>query len=368
MLFCNRHTLITLIINILIFSSCKKSADINFEVNGKLENLAEKEIYAVKNFSLDSISIDTIKPSDGGVFKLIGFIENPTLVTLFYTDKFPPLRFFIDKNYSVQIKGNAQDPLSIEVKGGLINNDLNNFRRENNNLLMSRFRILDKDTPADPAFLKNVDFQLSRIVREYVEKNPTKLSSVVLMDEFSKGTLSPELLNQDIKLLEGPAADYYLTTSLKDYNDKALASSIGADAPQIELKDTKGKSVKLTDFKNKSVLLIFDLKDAPQNGIYFNKLKDTQKLLSKKIDFISIVVDEDSEKPDPKTIKIANSLDWTVLLDSKKWNSKEVIKYNITTLPYMILISPEGKILERGVSLDSLVSTFDKFVDLKKIN
>lgn len=356
-----------IILSAVAFFSCKSASDNNYEVNGKLENLSGNEIYAVQNFSLDSIRIDTIKISDGGQFKFVGKVSNPTLVTLFYNDKFAPLRFFIDQNYSVQIRGNAKDPLTIEVKGGIINDDLNTFKKENYNLLASRFRIFDKNTPVDPAHLKNVDFQLSRIVRGYVEKNPSKLSSVILMDEYSKGTLSPELLNKDIELLTGAAADYYLTTSLKDYNDKALASSVGANAPNIKLKDTRGKWVNLGDFRNKNVLLVFDLKEAPQNSIYFAKLKETQKELKNKVDFISIVVDEDSAKPDPQTIKIANSLDWTVLLDSKKWNSKEVIKYNITTLPYMILLSPEGQILERGVSIDSLAIVLDKYTDIKEI-
>lgn len=363
--FCDKYYIYIVLFLLLSMVGCKpstSSADENFKVDGQFENLTTSDIYVVKNYSLDSLSIDTIKLSKDGSFHLEGKIENPTLITLFYTEKYPPLRFFIDKDYAVQIKGDAQDPLSIEVKGGIINDDLNTFRKENKNLLTSRFRALDKDNPVDPAQLKNIDFQLSRAVRDYVAKNPTKLSSVILMDEYGKGTLSPELLNQDIKQLQGAAADYYLTTTLKEYNDAVLASMVGAYAPSIELENTKGKLVKLSDYKGKNVLLIFDLKDAPKNTSYFNKLRDSYKELKGKLEYLAIVVDENQDKPDPETVKVGSSVNWNVLLDSKKWNSKEVMKYNIKTLPYMILVSSEGKILERDISIDSLVVNFDKYV------
>ena len=346
---------------LLFLLSCKSTDNNNFTVDGKLEGLENHEIYVVKNYSLDSLSVDTIKDIKDGAFRFSGNVENPTLVTLFYTDKYPPLRFVIDKDYSVQIKGNVEDPFNIDIKGGVINDDLNAFRKENKNLLISRFRVLEKNNPVDPAHLKNIDFQLSRVVRDYVAQNPTKLASVILMDEYAKAILAPELLNHDIQQLQGAAADYYLTTSLKNYNDFVMASMVGADAPEIELESTKGKLVKLSDFRDKNVLLIFDLKDAPLNKIYFTKLKEAQNELKKKVEFLAIVVDEDAQNPDKETLSIANSLDWTVLLDSKKWNSKEVIKYNIKTLPYMILVSPEGKILERDISIDSLVINSDSY-------
>lgn len=357
----NRTQLLFYLCLLFIVSSCKSADNSNFTVEGQLEGLENNEVFVVKNYALDSVSVDTIRDIKDGVFRFSGNVENPTLVTLFYTEKYPPLRFIIDKDYSVQIKGNVSDPLNIEIKGGVVNDDLTAFKKNNRNLLISRFRVFEKNNPVDPSHLKNIDYQLSRAVRDYVSENPSKLASVILMDQYAKGSLAPELLNEDINKLEGAAADYYLTTTLKNYNDFITASMVGADAPQIELESTKGKLVKLSDFKGKSVLLIFDIKGAPLNKIYFSKLKDAQKELKDKVEFLAIVVDEDIKNPDKQTLSVANSLDWTVLLDSKKWNSKEVIKYNIKTLPYMILVSPEGKIIERDISIDSLLVNSDNY-------
>lgn len=357
----------TLIKGLVVFSlilltaiSCTNSSDINFTVEGKLENLSVTNVYAVKNISQDSMSIDTIEVDKGGKFKYKGSVEGQTLVSLFTGDGLKPLTFFLEPNYNVSIKGNALEADLVEIKGGRVNDDLTDFKTKNANILQSRYRILAKKENVDVSELKNVNFQLARCVREYVEKNPTKIASVILMNEFSINNISVELLGNDIEQLKGEAANFYLTTSLREYYDRIKVSMVGAVAPDLALKSTRGKTVNLSDFRGKRVLLIFDLKDAPLKDSYFSLLKNAQQKLKGKVEFLAIVIDENDKLPDPKIVEIANALDWTVLLDGRKWNSQAVKKYNVTQAPYMILISPDGVIEERDVTLDNLV---DKYKD-----
>lgn len=348
-----------LFILLLVFVSCSKHKDTNFKVEGILENLSTDTIYAVKEFSQDSLVIDTLTIKKNGHFEIDGSVLNPTTISLFYSDSFPPIRFFVDKDYSVKIGGDALSPSLIEIKGGDINDDIQNFKKNNKTLLQARDRAFSKREHFDPTELRNIDIQLAQSVRDYVKSNPTRLASVILMNEFSIGNITPEALGEDIESLKGQASEFYMASSLKDYYQRVRSSMNGAVAPEIKLKNTKGKEVKLSDYRGKAVLLVFDLKESSSNENYFRKLKESQQKLKNKIDFISIVIDEDSETPDPEIVKVANSLDWQVLLDSKKWNSKEIKNYNITSAPYMILISPDGTISERDISLDSLVLRYN---------
>ena len=351
--------ILSLLLTSVLWISCSQDKDHNYTVNGDLNHGFSKEIYVVKELSKDSLTIDTIQIKDNGGFDFKGVVSTPTAVSLFYNDSLPPLHFFLEEGYNVHIKENGQHTSSIEIKGGEINEDLAQFRKKNANILLAKERAYAKKGHLDPAEVKNINFQLGRAVRDYVENNPSKIASVVLMNEYSIGNVSTELLKQDIALLKGKAYDFYQTTILRDYVERVAASEVGVTAPEITLKSTKGKDFKLSDQKGKNILLVFDLKDSPANESYFQGLKDAHKKLKKNVDFVAIVIDEDPNKPDPKVLDIANSLDWTVLLDSQKWNSKEVKKYNVTTAPYMILISPEGKILERDVVLDSLVNSYE---------
>lgn len=344
----------------LSVTSCTNTSDTNFVVEGKLENLSVSEVYAIKEISKDSMSVDTIVVEKGGKFQYKGKIESQALVSLFVGEGLKPIRFFLEPDYKVHIKGNALESDLVEVRGGRVNDDLAEFKKKNTNILESRYRILAKKENLDVSELKNINYQLARCVREYVESNPTKISAVVLMNEFSINNISIDLLGNDISLLKGEAANFYLTTSLKEYYDRVKISMVGSVAPDITLQSTRGKSVNLKDFRGKPVLLIFDLKDAPSNDAYFTLMKETQKTLKDKVQFIAIVIDEDSKSPDPKTIDIANALDssWIVLLDGRKWNSQAVKKYNVTEAPYMILISENGVIENRDVSFEALLEMY----------
>lgn len=356
------NTVFTLALSLLgiILFSCDKQSNTNFTVEGKLENLVAPNIYAIKEITQDSLVIDTIEVKQGGEFIYKGKVDYPTLLTLSLGKENKPLTLFLEPEYQVKIKGDITQTDLIEIKGGAVNNDLQNFKDKNNTLFQSKYRILSKNENLDPAELRNVNLQLARNAREYAEQHPAKIASVILLNEYSVNNTPLDQLGKDINALKGPAAGFYLTSALKEYYDKEKTSAVGAKAPSITLKNTKGKSISLDDFKGKSVLLIFDIKDAPLNTSYFDKLKETQKKLKNKVSFISIVIDENNTNPDPKTLEIANALDWTVLFDGKKWSSKEVKKYNVKTVPYMILISPEGNIQERDVALDSLIVQFDK--------
>ncbi len=343
---------------LLAVVGCTNKSDNNFSVEGKLENLSVSSIYAVKKISQDSMSIDTIKVDKGGTFTYKGHIEAQTLVSLFTGEGLKPVTFFLEPDYKVNIKGNALEADLVEVKGGRVNDDLNDFKIKNTTILQSRYRILAKNESMDVSELKNVNFQLARCVREYTETNPAKIASVILMNEYSINNISVELLGNDINLLKGEALNFFLTASLKEYYERVKMSIIGSVAPDITLKSTRGKTVNLKDYKGKRVLLIFDLKDAPSNEARFNLMKESQKTLKGKVEFLAIVIDENEKSPDPKIVEIANALDFTVLLDGRKWNSQAVKKYNVTEAPYMILISPDGVIEDRNLSFESVVEKY----------
>lgn len=344
---------------ILLFSSCEKKDNTNFTVQGKLENLIVSNLYAVREVSGDSVIVDTIQVNKRGEFTYKGTINEPTLVNLYCGDDKAQITFFLEPGYDLNLKADTSDFGLADIKGGRVNDDLMTFKSENINLLQTRSRILSKHKNLDPAELKNINFQLARCVREYVEKNPGKIASVVLMNNYSINNISPELLGNDINSLRGEAANFYLATSLKNYYDRVRISAVGSVAPDFTLISSKGKDVSLKDFRGKDVLLIFDIKDAPLNIKYFDDLKETQNKLKDKVSFLAIVIDVEGKYPDAKTVEIANSLDWTVLLDGKKWSSKAIKKYNVPSAPYMILISADGIILERDVNMISLLSRYE---------
>lgn len=344
---------------LLLLTACQKDVVRDFEIEGKLDNVSSSTIYAVKEITPDSLVVDTIAIDKNGVFKYSGNIAKSGVITLYCGEGTCPISVFLEKEYKVNIKGNASHADLVEVKGGVVNNDIFEFKNANKAFLESRLRIISKKENMDPSELKNINIQLAQKVHEFVEKNPANIASVLLMNEYSLDNVAPEILSSDVSLLQDRASQFYENSALKEYFDMRRASGVGALAPAFTLKSTKGKKVSLKDYKGKNVVLIFDMEESAGNKTYIQNIIDThKKLKNKKVDFLTIVVDADNLKTE--TVKLANSLKWAVLKSSKKWNSPEIKSYNVTTVPYMILVDTAGIIAERDVTLDNLLIKFNK--------
>ncbi|MDR1198298.1 MAG: TlpA family protein disulfide reductase [Prevotellaceae bacterium] len=122
-------------------------------------------------------------------------------------------------------------------------------------------------------------------------------------------------------------------------------ANAGAAAPDFTVQALDGKTVTLSDFKGKYVLIDFwgswcgpCRKSSPMMVELYNKLK------AKKADmeFISIAVNERNDEVWKKAIK-DDKLTWIQLKIDRNISSK----YSIVGVPTCILVSPEGKILYR---------------------
>jgi peroxiredoxin len=122
----------------------------------------------------------------------------------------------------------------------------------------------------------------------------------------------------------------------------------GKQAPAFSLKDDKGKTVSLNNFKGKVVYIDFWGKYCGpcRNDIekYIPKLHERYK--NKNVAFLNICVDVD-EREWKETLKELK-LDGTNLL-AEGWTTNSVcINYNINAIPHYILIDQKGNIVQNN--------------------
>lgn len=361
----------------LVTFSCGGGNPDVFEITGKLDNLEGVNFY-VSHERGDSVIIDTVQIGKGGAFSFEGKVDTLTTFCLYLnqTTKTPSFLYvFVDKGLKVEVKGDATLPDLIKVTGGDINNDLTAFKKDNEDLLRSRAQTLAaaiSDTAKSDKLtgeksyvmtLKNVNFELSNIAANFVKKNPDKIASVILINNFFKDEASIPRLDENLDLLKGKALEYPQTQKLRDFSSRVKRSAVGVQAPYFSLKDTKGKSVTFANMKDKYVLLSFlsttcsvcDEEKAESIALYNDLTKKKENIA-----FVSVVKDIEI-----KSIKeaYADSLKWTLLPEYGGWAGKTFGLYNIHEIPYNILISPTGVILDRDLPLDKLSARLD---ELKK--
>lgn len=119
----------------------------------------------------------------------------------------------------------------------------------------------------------------------------------------------------------------------------------GTLAPEFEIQDMSGKTVRLSDFRGSYVVLDFWATWCPDCRADVPALKEiVKKYGSKKIRFISISSDTDREKW-VSYVK-ENKMKWTHVSELvPRKESKVSADYRVRWIPSVYVIDPEGKIL-----------------------
>lgn len=145
---------------------------------------------------------------------------------------------------------------------------------------------------------------------------------------------------------EWPA--YSKAKEFVDYVEKMKLTSVGQPAPEIALPDPEGKIVTLSSMKGKYVLVDFWAKwCGPCRQENPNVVRAYQKYKDKGFTVFGVSLDR-SREDWLQAIKQDN-LTWTHVSDLKYWQSEAAKTYNITGIPFSLLLDPNGVIIAKNL-------------------
>lgn len=194
---------------------------------------------------------------------------------------------------------------------------------------------------------ENLDKTYALQTQEFVNMIPRYSRSNALMAIIYNNFFSSpadklqELLNSFDKSMQ---SNYYAKAMLNQIN-RTKACEIGQSAPDFEVKDLNGNPVKLSSLRGQYVLIDFWAswcgpcrKEIPNLKNVYAEFKD------KGLKLVGLSID-DSEANWHKAVE-EEKLDYLQLWDSEKATMK---LYNYNGIPFIILVSPEGIILEKNL-------------------
>lgn len=136
--------------------------------------------------------------------------------------------------------------------------------------------------------------------------------------------------------------------------NSAGSTSIGGEAPEIDLPTPQGKNVKLSSLRGKYVLIDFWASWCrPCRMENPNVVAAYQKYKSKGLEIYGVSLDKDKAAWE-KAIADDN-LTWINVSDLQFWNSIAAKAYNVSSIPKSFLLDKEGRIIAsdlRGPALD----------------
>lgn len=142
----------------------------------------------------------------------------------------------------------------------------------------------------------------------------------------------------------------------KDENNDApeVAVKIGSTAPHFEIADENGMLHKLSDYRGQYVVVDFW---AAWCGICRTENPKMQNLYinytNKNVEVLGVCLDANTENW--KNVIAEDQLTYIQLIDNEAFNSKVASTYGITSVPFLMLLDPDGVIL----SLSSKVSDIE---------
>ncbi len=146
-----------------------------------------------------------------------------------------------------------------------------------------------------------------------------------------------------------------LTKRIQPEVERILRLRIGAVAPDLELPTPDGKTLRISDFRGKYLLLDFWASwCGPCRRENPNVVRIYKKYKDKGFEILGISLDRDKRRWVSAIQQ--DGLTWYHMSDLQGWRSKAAQVYGVSYIPYTILLDKEGRIIAknlRGAALEN---------------
>lgn len=361
------------ILTMLVLSWISSVLGQDFTIKGKLSGQDDKEI------TVDGLDGKITVQASKGVFELSGKAADEPFVTQLTTSydrnlylgggksgmymPAPPLEIVISKGAKITIQGKVDDLHLAQVTGDPLNEGFTKLRnaQEKDTKLMSvlqqqltEIRMIGVQEEIEAHVKKMIENRkaLELGKKKFIKENPDSFASLYMLNRTANSYSPAELEEAYLAL----SATYKNTQYAKGLASKIAANKItsqGGAMPDFTKRDTQGRTISLSDFRGKYVLLDFWgswCKPCRAANPHLKQLYSQYK--SKGFEIVGVA----SEKVKSQELAEANwkaaiaqdGLDWVNVLNDEQNMEQDVIQmYSIEAYPTQILLDPDGKMIAR---------------------
>lgn len=354
---------------ILFSSSIFAQHKMPFTASGHIEGLADGELYLAFG-SFSNMKADTAQVTNGN-FSFNDSLSEPSYAMLFNHDYTVKVDMFLDKG-KVLINGNIDSSYDTKVSGSAIVKEYAAYNQSQQYLRKPVQAIYDKMLAAykdgDSAGMKKYqdEFNIARDQQNkyavekqlaFIRSHPNSIASAWELLHF----VNDKTLEESKQIYNSFSANVKTSEIGKETGNRIATLSrvaVGNMAPGFGQVDANNKSVTLSSYKGKYVLLEFWASwCSPCRAESPNVLKAYQKYKGKGFDVLSVSLDHEKDKWLQAVKK--DGLLWTQISDLKGWKNDVAVLYGINAVPANFLIDPDGKIIAqnlRGEELNNKLS------------
>ncbi|MCX6263379.1 MAG: TlpA disulfide reductase family protein [Bacteroidetes bacterium] len=358
-------TKIWIFIACLLAVSCSEKKYGAFTVSGQFKNAGQLKIFLqeLPFGGRQPITVDSASLDKQGNFVLRGVGKEESLYRI-TTDMGMDV-IVINDQKNIKLLVDMKDYTHYQVEGSPASFQLHelfeNYRRQASALAVC-FMMLDslqqKNVPDSVSLpcKQERDRRISDInslVSNFVRESPSPAARFYAMGIATRTMKREEIVNlADASLQKFPEHSglQRIKTLLTEPTPAPAAeeSVINKEAPDFSMPNTAGENISLKSFRGKYVLVDFWASwCGPCREENPNVVAAFKKYSAKNFTILGVSLDAEKENW-LQAIK-DDQLTWTHVSDLKQWESKVVPLYQITGIPFNVLVNPEGKIIATGL-------------------
>jgi len=368
---------VLILISVVLLVSCKKMD--HYEIVGIVRNIPDNTIISLFEISDNVGSIVATDTIINGEFSFVGTLSSrPTKMNLMILDRlhFAGSCTFWADHVKIKITGTDRYLSTWNVSSNLPEQKATNLF---NTKTKAQMRIIDSLSLTRMADQRNRDLQISIMHKiDSISKLMQRVKFDVLKNNINSLTSLNELYQiadfssidkEEIRTLFEKFDEKYKNTLLGEgimaKLDKPTPPKIGDKAIDLKLYDLNGKSVKLSDFSGKYILLDFWSLACYPCIMAAPELREINEVYKDNLTIVGISMDVNPNLWTQATKR--DSITWNNLSDGKGSYSGASSLYGISGMPTYILISPADTIVERweGFSNGIFKEKINKYIDLK---
>lgn len=349
-----------------------------FAVSGNFSQPKDKSQVTISRYdpvTQEKTALDTADISTDGGYRLQFEFAGPDL---FRVD-------FPNRQYVMLAIAEGQSQITLDVEGGSLDSVAITGSPDSEKLLAyDRFRTESNERLIRPAYdamraagetnsnpaeeIKAVEAYVAaselhrKELIDFTEKNIG--SSIALFGTMLRWTGDDEVARLD-KLVSGFEAAHPglpMAKVMREKVERYQKTAIGAPAPPIAERDTAGNLVRLAEAKGKVTLIDFW---ASWCGPCLRQIPDLQDAYAeyhdKGFEIFGVSVDSNGSRWKASIDKYGMA--WPNVSNLQGWGSEAAAAYNVTFIPFNVLLDAEGKIIAKNLHSRALQGKLAELLD-----